>query len=72
MASEKRMVCGDCRQALPADRVERASGPRGHAGDYCPHCAKADIPALACPHCGSLLCGKCGSIVESADELGIG
>ena len=39
---------------------------------YCPACVASGLPTLACPRCGSIVCGACGAILESADDLGIG
>jgi len=39
---------------------------------YCPKCA-AEIPdPLTCGDCGAVICRKCGTPLEAADELGMG
>jgi len=39
---------------------------------YCPKCA-AEVPEpLTCGDCGAVICPRCGTPLESADELGIG
>jgi hypothetical protein len=39
---------------------------------YCPRCAVEVSDPLTCGDCGAIICRKCGAILESASELGIG
>jgi hypothetical protein len=39
---------------------------------YCPNCAIEVEDPLTCGDCSALICRRCGTPLESADELGIG
>lgn len=39
---------------------------------YCPTCAEEVRDPLTCGDCGAIICRKCGTPLESPDELGIG
>ncbi len=39
---------------------------------YCPTCAKEVNDPLTCGDCSSVICRRCGTPLESPDELGIG
>jgi hypothetical protein len=39
---------------------------------YCPNCAKEVNDPLTCGDCSSIICRRCGTPLESSDELGIG
>lgn len=39
---------------------------------YCPNCAEEVNDPLTCGDCSAVICRKCGTPLESADELGIG
>jgi hypothetical protein len=39
---------------------------------YCARCAQPVSDALACGDCGALICRRCGTPLESVDELGFG
>jgi hypothetical protein len=39
---------------------------------YCPNCAEEVTDPLTCGDCSSVICRKCGTPLESPDELGIG
>ena len=39
---------------------------------YCPQCALEVRDPLTCGDCAALICRRCGSPLESADDLGIG
>jgi len=39
---------------------------------YCAKCAVAVSDPLTCGDCGALICRRCGTPVEAADELGMG
>lgn len=72
MRADESILCGDCRSPL---RRDLASGDEPAAGDpesYCPRCGRSAVQAATCPRCGSQVCAACGSILESANDLGIG
>jgi hypothetical protein len=39
---------------------------------YCPTCAKEVNDPLTCGDCSAVICRRCGTPLESSDELGIG
>ena len=39
---------------------------------YCPKCAREVADPLICGDCSAVICRRCGSPLESPDELGIG
>jgi hypothetical protein len=39
---------------------------------YCPNCAEEVNDPLTCGDCSSVICRRCGTALESSDELGIG
>jgi hypothetical protein len=39
---------------------------------YCPQCAEETTDPLTCGDCGAVICRRCGTPLESPDELGIG
>jgi exosome complex RNA-binding protein Csl4 len=39
---------------------------------YCPKCAVEVSDPLTCGDCGAVICRKCGTPLEAADELGMG
>ena len=39
---------------------------------YCPTCSEEVSDPLTCGDCGAVVCRKCGTPLESADELGMG
>jgi hypothetical protein len=39
---------------------------------YCPICALEVDDPLACGDCSAVICRRCGTPLESSDELGIG
>jgi hypothetical protein len=39
---------------------------------YCPNCAEEVNDPLTCGDCSSVICRRCGTPLESSDELGIG
>jgi len=39
---------------------------------YCPHCAVEVADPLICGDCSAVICRRCGTPLESPDELGIG
>jgi len=55
-------------------RVSSTAQPQGNHKDslYCPQCAQAVADPLTCGDCSAVICRRCGTPLESADELGIG
>ena len=39
---------------------------------YCPQCAVEVTDPLTCGDCSAVICRRCGTPLEAADELGIG
>jgi hypothetical protein len=39
---------------------------------YCPNCAEEVNDPLMCGDCSSVICRRCGTALETSDELGIG
>jgi len=39
---------------------------------YCPQCGQEVNDPLTCGDCGAVICRRCGTPLESPDELGIG
>ncbi|HZR64520.1 MAG TPA: hypothetical protein VFA85_05185 [Terriglobales bacterium] len=39
---------------------------------YCPKCASEISEPLTCGDCGAVICPRCGTPLEAADELGMG
>jgi hypothetical protein len=39
---------------------------------YCPVCAKEVEDPLTCGDCSAVICRRCGTPLESPDELGMG
>lgn len=39
---------------------------------YCPKCAVEVTDPLTCGDCSAVICRRCGTPLESSDELGIG
>jgi uncharacterized paraquat-inducible protein A len=39
---------------------------------YCPACAMEVSDPLTCGDCSALICRRCGTPLESSDELGMG
>jgi len=39
---------------------------------YCPQCAQEVTDPLTCGDCAAVICRRCGTPLESPDELGIG
>jgi len=39
---------------------------------YCPVCAVEVADPLTCGDCASVICRRCGTPLESSDELGMG
>lgn len=59
MRAHQSILCGDCRSPL---RRGLASPDEPAGGD----------PESYCPRCASQVCATCGSILESANDLGLG
>jgi hypothetical protein len=39
---------------------------------YCPRCAQEVTDPLTCGDCSAIICRRCGTPLESPDELGMG
>ncbi|HEY7353645.1 MAG TPA: hypothetical protein VH596_12840 [Terriglobales bacterium] len=39
---------------------------------YCPKCATEVTDPLTCGDCAAVICRRCGTPLEAADELGMG
>jgi len=39
---------------------------------YCPRCAEVVTDPLSCGDCSAVICRRCGTPLESSDELGMG
>ena len=39
---------------------------------YCPTCSMEVSDPLTCGDCGAVICRRCGTPLEAADELGFG
>jgi hypothetical protein len=39
---------------------------------YCPYCDEEVNDPLTCGDCSAVICRRCGTALESADELGMG
>jgi hypothetical protein len=50
---------------------ESAPEQKSVANFYCPTCAEVADP-LTCGDCSAVICRRCGTPLESADELGMG
>src|SRR5690242_18499635 len=44
----------------------------GQESLYCPNCAREVNDPLTCGDCSAVICRRCGTPLESADELGMG
>jgi hypothetical protein len=52
---------------------ERAPGAKKSSDAlYCPVCAIEVADPLTCGDCSSVICRRCGTPLESPDELGMG
>ncbi|MGA8501797.1 MAG: hypothetical protein WB683_09635, partial [Candidatus Sulfotelmatobacter sp.] len=59
--------------SLMATRPQNPSQPEPSRGSlYCPNCAVEVNDPLTCGDCSSIICRRCGTPLESPDELGIG
>jgi len=56
----------------PEAELPSPSGGDEAALFYCPQCALEVHDPLTCGDCAALICRRCGSPLESPDELGIG
>jgi hypothetical protein len=55
-----------------ATRPQNPSPQAGPGPLYCPNCAEEVNDPLTCGDCSSVICRRCGTPLESPDELGIG
>jgi len=53
--------------------VTRPQKPAPDPGSlYCPNCAEEVTDPLTCGDCSAVICRRCGTPLESPDELGMG
>jgi hypothetical protein len=55
-----------------ATRPQNPAPDPDPASLYCPNCAEEVNDPLTCGDCSSVICRRCGTALESSDELGIG
>jgi hypothetical protein len=55
-----------------ATRPENLPPEFGSSLLYCPKCAQEVSDPLTCGDCSAVICRRCGTPLESPDELGIG
>ncbi|MGA8270962.1 MAG: hypothetical protein WB919_05335 [Candidatus Sulfotelmatobacter sp.] len=55
-----------------ATRPQNAPPDPPSGSFYCPNCAKEVNDPLTCGDCSAIICRRCGTPLESPDELGIG
>jgi hypothetical protein len=55
-----------------ATRPQNPPPEPGPGSLYCPNCAKEVNDPLTCGDCSAIICRRCGTPLESSDELGIG
>jgi hypothetical protein len=55
-----------------ATRPHNPSPESGSGSLYCPNCAEEVNDPLTCGDCSSVICRRCGTPLESPDELGMG
>lgn len=65
-------MCGDCRGPLRRELAFPDEPAPGDPESYCPRCGRGAVRVAICPRCTSQVCATCGSILESANDLGIG
>jgi hypothetical protein len=54
-----------------APKAASAAGQK-RAALYCPICAAEVTDPLTCGDCSAVICRRCGTPLESSDELGMG
>jgi endogenous inhibitor of DNA gyrase (YacG/DUF329 family) len=57
---------------LPSMAESKTSGAERKIEFYCPKCAREVAEPLTCGDCGAVICPRCGTPVEDAEELGMG
>lgn len=55
-----------------ATNPQNPSSKPGPGPLYCPNCAEEVDDPLTCGDCSAVICRRCGTPLESPDELGIG
>jgi hypothetical protein len=68
------MFYPEIRQHLGTMTKMPESGPEQKAAApfYCPTCVTEVSDPLTCGDCSAVICRRCGTPLESADELGMG
>ena len=72
MRADQSILCGDCRSPLRRELTPPHEPGAGDPESYCPRCGTSAVRVVACRRCGSEVCDACGSILESANDLGLG
>lgn len=72
MRADQSILCGDCRSPLPRELTPPEEPAGGDPSSYCPRCGISAVRVAICPRCASQVCASCGSILESANDLGLG
>ena len=72
MRPDQFILCGDCRSPLLRELTSPDEPVAGDPESYCPRCGRSAMRVAIYPHCASQVCGTCGSILESANDLGLG
>lgn len=67
------VLCGQTYGTVLLRMAAQPDNPRPSPGPlYCPNCAKEVNDPLTCGDCSAVICRRCGTPLESPDELGIG
>lgn len=72
MRADQSILCGDCRSPLRPEPPSPNKSATGDSESYCPRCGRSAVRVAICPLCASQVCATCGSILESANDLGLG
>jgi hypothetical protein len=65
----RRLCYSSLLMATPPQKPAQEPGPTLL---YCPNCAEEVSDPLTCGDCSAVICRRCGTPLESPDELGIG
>lgn len=57
---------------MDTSQTKDPAAKRSPAVLYCPVCAQEVDDPLTCGDCSAVICRRCGTPVESPDELGMG
>jgi hypothetical protein len=81
-----RVLCGQCHKSITAKDTKLHEGyatfailmapnPQTEPDPeplYCPKCSREVTDPLTCGDCSAVICRRCGTPLESPDELGMG